>query len=191
MTAVDSDDDSDDDVQGIFIKSQEKITSFSTAHSIQNEAEHVVSTAKSAKEAGKIDKDDHLIIFVHGYNNSDDEVERRAEKIDKIYGTRNVVTRTFNWKSQNKLMEYGTDQYTALLVAQSFAQYIELIRSENHFKRIDIVCHSMGNFVLSQTILHVCTFYNKLDIFKGCNIICLAADVEPEQYWRMPMKLME
>eukprot|EP01083_Nonionella_stella_P082971 229229_1 len=185
MTAVAESDESSDeagDEQEIFIKSPQTITRYSPAEQIEKEVEHIISTTQAAKQAGDIDTDDHLVIFIHGFNNSDDNVESRADKIDQIYGTRNVITRTFNWKSKNHALKYGSDQYTALLVAQSFAKYIELIRSYNHFRRIDIVCHSMGNFILSQTILHFCAFNNKLNIFEGCNIICLAADVETKQY---------
>eukprot|EP00485_Elphidium_margaritaceum_P014506 CAMPEP_0202729810 /NCGR_PEP_ID=MMETSP1385-20130828/186323_1 /ASSEMBLY_ACC=CAM_ASM_000861 /TAXON_ID=933848 /ORGANISM="Elphidium margaritaceum" /LENGTH=493 /DNA_ID=CAMNT_0049396081 /DNA_START=28 /DNA_END=1507 /DNA_ORIENTATION=+ len=128
-------------------------------------------------------KTDHLVIFIHGYNNSEYEMNVRASGIDIRLGTSQVITTAFNWSSYASLLKYQGDQARAEKLSKHFVFYLKQLREGLHhqFSQIDIICHSMGNFILTRSILH-CRDNNQLSLFSKCNIVCVAADVPFDMY---------
>ena len=138
---------------------------------------------RTRKLKGVLTNCDHLIIFIHGFNNNELEMHERAAYLDQKFGTDQVVTTAFNWSSCSNIINYWKDQETATKCAKYFTLYMEEIRKSNihKFKQVDIVAHSMGNHILIQTIMY-CHQQKKLSIFHKCNIIALATDVEKKEY---------
>ena len=78
---------------------------------------------------------------------------------------------------------YKADQKYSEKCVEYFAFYLQQLRKYDihQFTQIDIIAHSMGNHILIKTILH-CLSNNELNLFKECNIICVAADADKDEY---------
>ena len=157
---------------------------------IVEEVESLKSNTKDASRELKIINDKHLIIFIHGYNNTEREMHERAKYLDEQFGSEHVITTAFNWISYANIFGYWGDKTRAKRCAKYFAFYMEEIRKSDihNFEQIDIICHSMGNQILVKSIIY-CQNENKLDLFSGCNIIAVAPDVSKEEY-RAAIKLV-
>jgi len=146
-------------------------------HALQQKAKQLHIASNGAQ------KTDHLVIFIHGYNNSEYEMNVRASGIDIRLGTSQVITTAFNWSSYASLLKYQGDQARAEKLSKHFVFYLKQLREGLHhkFSQIDIICHSMGNFILTHSILHS-RDNNQLSLFNKCNIVCVAADVPFDMY---------
>ena len=138
---------------------------------------------KSKKWKDSLTNNGHLIIFIHGFNNTELEMKDRGSYLDQQLGTDKVITTEFNWESCCSIKKYMKDQDTATKIAEYFVLYLEEIRKDeiHTFKQVDIFAHSMGNHILINSILH-CYKNKKLNLFKDCNIIAVAPDVEKQDY---------
>ena len=138
---------------------------------------------KTRKLKDSLTNNEHLIIFIHGFNNSELQMHERSAYLDQKFGTDQVITTAFNWGSYCSVIQYWKDQKAATKCAKYFALFMEEIRKSDihEFKQVDIVAHSMGNHILVQTIMH-CYEKEKLHIFGQCNIIAVAPDAEKEEY---------
>eukprot|EP01084_Bolivina_argentea_P184566 318323_1 len=164
----------------------------------QKIAEHVKKMVKNAKEWKKknsIQKDDHLIVFLHGYNNSSKDVHDRLDFIDMKIGTEKVVTVAFDWESVNKWFEYDKDKETALKCVPYFIKFIQQIkenRTKGQFTHIDIVAHSMGSLILIEAMKQLLKHQNsEFNPLKGSCIATFAADVDSEEYYETAKEILK
>eukprot|EP01084_Bolivina_argentea_P184567 318324_1 len=165
---------------------------------ITEHAKKMVQNAKKWKEENKIQKDDHLIVFLHGFNNSSKDVSDRLDFIDMGIGTKKVVTVAFDWQSVNHILGYNTDKETALKCVPYFIKFIQQIkenRASNQFTHIDIVAHSMGNLILieamKQFLKDQLTDQNyEVHLFNQMCIATFAADVDSEQYYETAKQML-
>ena len=142
--------------------------------------------SKAKKWEDSLTNNQHLIIFIHGFNNTELQMNDRSAYLDQQLGTDKVITTDFNWESccSLSLEKYREDQKTATKIAEYFAFYLEEIRKEDDihtFKQVDIFAHSMGNHILVNSILN-CYENKKLNLFKDSNIIAVAPDVKKTDY---------
>jgi len=145
---------------------------------IEQEVDKVAKARRIENEQGQTIKViDRVVLFVHGFNNSQGVVDNGQKDIDEHYGTNEVVTCAFNWKSAESVFKYWTDQETVRTCVSLFRHFVKCLGDQ--FSDIHIVAHSMGNYLLCKTILDQDT---QLMIFKNCKITCFAADVEISMY---------
>merc|ERR1712087_15166 len=145
---------------------------------IEQEVDKVAKARRIEDEQGQTIKViDRVVLFVHGFNNSQGVVDNGQKDIDEHYGTNEVVTCAFNWKSAESVVKYWTDQETVRTCVSLFRHFVKCLGDQ--FSDIHIVAHSMGNYLLCETILDQDT---QLTIFKNCKITCFAADVEISMY---------
>ena len=173
---------SDDEAEGKEIDF--KLSAERLKQKIKESVDKLVANTKAAKENKEIDDDEHLVLFIHGYSNTEQDVKDREERIDKYLGTKQIATATFDWKSYAtglKKLEYKVDQHAATKLGPYFAMFLEQIRENGPFKQIDIIAHSMGNYLLCKAIEHA-QQKETTELFDGCNILCAAADVEIKHY---------
>ena len=143
-------------------------------------SQQIAYISKNAKQFD-LEKNDHLIIFIHGYNNDFKDIAKRVIQMDDSLGTNKIITTAFNWKSVGKLFGYKDDKKTAKKCDIYFSKFIQYIRNTKQFKKIDIVAHSMGNYILCNSISY-CKKNNELKLFENCKFICIAADVGIKKY---------
>ena len=150
------------------------------AQEVKNLAEKARSNLDSTPPT--VIEDFHVIIYIHGFDNSEEDMKKRSKLLDDALGTRQLISTSLNWKSQDSVMGYKEDQKCAEKLAQYLCQYLTTIRETEIFKdkQINIIAHSMGNHLLCQGINAATE--KQLDVFKGVNIVCFAADESVEEY---------
>jgi len=152
---------------------------------IKDEIDNLEHQTKDFIEKKEICADFHLVIFVHGFNNDYNARKKRNARIDQALDTNKVVTTWFNWKSVAGVfgaLYYDTDKKVEKALAEFFAGYITLIRSRDIFRnvKVHIIAHSMGCQLLCDAIDYQTKHESKP--FDNCSIVCMAADVELEEY---------
>ena len=112
-------------------------------------------------------KEDSLdsLIFIHGFNVSfESAIESAAklsERLSQLSGsiyTPNVFV--FSWPSNGKLLDYGDDRHDAKASGYAFARGLiklcnflkEATEKENCNQKINLIAHSMGNYVLRHAL---------------------------------------
>jgi len=103
---------------------------------------------KSAERALRLLKTDesgrHILVYVHGFNNSFDDAIIRAAQIGfdlKVNG----ITAAFCWASKAQLTGYAADEDTARLSERDLAEFLALLRGKFPAHTINVLAHSMGN----------------------------------------------
>ena len=160
---------------------------------VEESVTSIIADTKVAKDNKRIDDDKHLVIFIHGYSNTKEDIKKREDKIDEFLGTKKILTVAFDWKSYATDWEkwkYKLDKHAAKILAPYFAMFLQQIREKGPFEQIDIIAHSMGNYLLCKAMNYAMDKKNA-KIFKGCNILCAAADVQIKYYKKTAMAMNE
>jgi len=90
------------------------------------------------------------LVFIHGYNTSFDKAVYRATQIahDAGYPGTPVL---FTWASAGRVVDYVYDNNSATIARNALGDTLRLVASAGA-KRIDIVAHSMGNWVAMEAL---------------------------------------
>ncbi|GHC60851.1 alpha/beta hydrolase [Limoniibacter endophyticus] len=90
-----------------------------------------------------------VLLFVHGYNTYFDESVYRMTQIvhDSGYGGTPFL---FTWASAGRLIDYVYDNNSATMARDSLEETFRML-SANGATRIDVIAHSMGNWLLMET----------------------------------------
>eukprot|EP00483_Globobulimina_turgida_P004942 UN04951 len=127
----------------------------------------------------------HLILYVHGFNNKTDSIVKRLKHIDEQLGTNKVVTLSFNWKCTTAWSgipsHYKDDKHEVEYMVQYFVPFLAQLRLLG-FQHLDIIAHSMGNYMLTLFIEQCAKYGSLADILCGSQIVSFAADVEIERF---------
>jgi esterase/lipase superfamily enzyme len=95
-----------------------------------------------------------VLIFVHGYNNRfSDAVFRLAQIVHD--SDAEVTPILFTWSSRASVFAYGYDRESATLSRDAFEQLLTMLVSDPAVGKIDILAHSMGNFVTVETLRQI------------------------------------
>jgi esterase/lipase superfamily enzyme len=131
--------------------------------------------AKGARSA-------EALVFVHGFNNTFDDAVYRAAQIfwDLQYKGLPVL---YSWPSWGNAYEplgiarsYAYDRDSALSDSDSFLDFLQLLRDELGIRRVNIVAHSMGNFVVLNALRQ------QKDKKKFGEWVLAAPDIDREQF---------
>jgi esterase/lipase superfamily enzyme len=95
-----------------------------------------------------------VLIFVHGYNNRfSDAVLRLAQLVHD--SDAEVTPILFTWPSRGSVFAYGYDRESATLSRDAFEQLLNMLVSDPAVGKIDILAHSMGNFLAVETLRQI------------------------------------
>ena len=95
-----------------------------------------------------------VLIFVHGYNNRfSDAVFRLAQLVHD--SDAEVTPILFTWPSRASVFAYGYDRESATLSRDAFEQLLTMLVSDPAVGKIDILAHSMGNFLALETLRQI------------------------------------
>ena len=90
-------------------------------------------------------------VFVHGYNNRfDDAVFRFAQIVHDTNAQ--VVPVLFTWPSRANALAYGYDRESAGLSRDALEEVLVGLSRDPAVAEIDILAHSMGNWLLMETL---------------------------------------
>ncbi|TWG94168.1 esterase/lipase superfamily enzyme [Mesorhizobium sp. J18] len=94
--------------------------------------------------------DGRALVFIHGYNTSFDNAVYRMTQIvhDAGYGGTPIL---FSWASAGRTLDYVYDSNSASAARDALEKTLLLV-SRSGAKRIDVVAHSMGNWVTMEAL---------------------------------------
>jgi hypothetical protein len=95
--------------------------------------------------------DDDLLIVIHGFNTPFVEAVIRTAQIGHDTNFKGEVV-LFSWPSDNNI-SYGIEKLRAAENFELFATFLQGIASVNQDKKINILAHSMGTFVLMNSLV--------------------------------------
>ena len=100
---------------------------------------------------GSAGRKHRVLIFVHGYNNRfSDAVFRHAQLVhDSAAGAVPILS---TWPSRGSVFAYGYDRESANFSRDAFERLLDMLVRDPAVKEIDILAHSMGNFLVLETL---------------------------------------
>ncbi|MCO5065780.1 MAG: alpha/beta hydrolase [Rhizobiaceae bacterium] len=119
---------------------------FFTASSITGYSEPAFENAVGADIAKH---DGRVLVFVHGYKTSFDSAVYRITQIVHDAGYEGTPV-LFSWASGGKLVDYVYDNNSATAARDSLEATLRMI--SKRAKRVDIMAHSMGNWVTMEAL---------------------------------------
>ena len=121
-----------------------------------------------------------VLIFVHGYNNRfGDAVFRFAQIVHD--SDAEVTPILFTWPSRASVFAYGYDRESANLSRDAFEQLLVMLVRDPAVHEIDILAHSMGNFLAIETLRQM-AIRHRLIPAKISNVMLAAPDVDVDVF---------
>ncbi len=132
----------------------------------------------TVKQSGR----NKVLIFVHGFNNRfDDAVYRFAQIVHDA--TAPGIPLLFTWPSRGelKLRAYAYDRESANYSRDAFEQLLLMLLANPSVKEINIVAHSMGNWVTLEALRGMSIKTGKIGA-KIRNVMLVAPDVDVDVF---------
>jgi len=92
----------------------------------------------------------HALVFIHGYNTHFDDAVYRITQIAQDSGYTGAPV-LFTWASAGKTVDYVYDTNSATVARDALEETLRLV-AKSGAKRIDIVAHSLGNWVTMEAL---------------------------------------
>jgi esterase/lipase superfamily enzyme len=93
----------------------------------------------------------HVLVFVHGYNNTFGAAVFRLAQIDYDTGAP-VVPVLFTWPSRGHLLAYPYDRESANFSRTSLERLLQDLADDPNVGEVSILAHSMGNWVTLEAL---------------------------------------
>jgi esterase/lipase superfamily enzyme len=121
-----------------------------------------------------------VLVFVHGYNNRfGDAVFRFAQFVHD--SDVKVTPILFTWPSRGNVFAYGYDRESASLSRDAFEQLLNMLVRDAAIEKIDILAHSMGNFLVLETLRQM-ALRNRAISTKIDDVMLAAPDVDVDGF---------
>lgn len=95
--------------------------------------------------------DRDVLVFIHGYNTRYEEAVYRLAQIVHDSGFKGVPV-LFTWPSKGELLAYPYDRESAVYSRDDLEATLRGIGTKTGARRFDILAHSMGNFLMVETL---------------------------------------
>ena len=128
---------------------------------------------------------DEALIFVHGFDTSFKGSLYRVAQIVWDVGY-NGVPVLFSWASNGNIADYIYDQQSALIARKSFLDVLNILQ-EQGIKKINILAHSMGSFVVLDALQSLSILPHK----QVSELILAAPDVDIDYYRQVMPKITQ
>ncbi|MFD9897260.1 alpha/beta hydrolase [Mesorhizobium sp. NPDC059025] len=92
----------------------------------------------------------NALVFIHGYNTHFDDAVYRITQIAQDSGYKGAPV-LFTWASAGKTVDYVYDTNSATVARDALEETLRLV-ARSGAKRIDIVAHSLGNWVTMEAL---------------------------------------
>jgi esterase/lipase superfamily enzyme len=115
-----------------------------------------------------------VLVFVHGFNNDNPDVFRRAAQLAYDAGFNGPVL-AYDWASRGELAAYTADEATAERSVPDFRRFLRRVADSTHAHRIAIVAHSMGTRLVSYALRDL---GDSASGFRIDQVIFAAADID-------------
>lgn len=118
-------------------------------HATQEPMSTDLFTQRILKERGKR----RVVLFIHGYNNTYRDALYRMSQVYDDAGLTDLPV-LFSFASRGKVLDYGYDEDSASMARSALAHIIERLMTATH-GQLDIVAHSMGNWLAVEALKEV------------------------------------
>ena len=136
------------------------------------------AVSATAKATGR----NKVLVFVHGFNNKfDDAVYRFAQIVHDAKAPGIPVL--FSWPSRGEinLRAYTYDRESANYSRDALAQLLEALAANPNVKEINVLAHSMGNWVTLEALRRMAARTGKIGA-KIKNVLLVAPDVDVDVF---------
>ncbi len=127
----------------------------------------------------EIHKDEgrNVLVFVHGYNTSYQEAVLRLAQLeaDSSFGETSVL---FAWPSRATLTGYIADRESSTYSRDYLEQVLNEIAAVPNVRSINLVAHSMGNWLAVETLRQAKLRAHSPFLAKLGNVVLLSADID-------------
>ncbi|MGA7390482.1 MAG: alpha/beta hydrolase [Pseudolabrys sp.] len=138
----------------------------------------VSAVSATAKQTGR----SKVLVFVHGFNNRfDDAVYRFAQIVHDAKAPGIPVLFTWPSRGELKLRAYTYDRESANYSRDAFEQVLATLAANPNVKEINIVAHSMGNWVTLEALRGMSIRSGKIG-GKIKNVMLVAPDVDVDVF---------
>ncbi|MEM9419002.1 MAG: alpha/beta fold hydrolase, partial [Planctomycetota bacterium] len=139
--------------------------------------------AEALNDEMKATNHKEVYVYIHGYRNSFIDAIESAASMHHYNGRRGAVI-TFAWPSQKHLLDYLEDRESATYAVSDLRQLLVFLADHTETERINIVAHSMGTFLTSNTLREMRLIgYEKTpeqlhQRFRIDNVVLVAPDID-------------
>jgi esterase/lipase superfamily enzyme len=136
------------------------------------------AVSAAAKQTGR----SKVLVFVHGFNNRfDDAVYRFAQIVHDANAAGIPVLFTWPSRGELKLRAYTYDRESANYSRDAFEQLLLTLAANPNVKEINVVAHSMGNWVTLEALRGMSIRAGKIGA-KIKNVMLIAPDVDVDVF---------
>jgi esterase/lipase superfamily enzyme len=136
--------------------------------------------SNAAKQGGR----SKVLIFVHGFNNRFDDAVYRFAQVVHDSGAEGIPV-LFTWPSRGELRlnAYAYDRESAIYSRDTLEQLLDTLAANRDVKEINILAHSMGNWVTLEALRGKAIGGGKAGIgHKVKNVFLVAPDVDVDVF---------
>jgi len=127
--------------------------------------------------------DRNVLIFIHGYNTKFEEAVFRFAQIIHDSDFKGVPV-LFTWPSKGALLDYPYDRESAVFSRDDLENTMTEIAKETGVKKMDVLAHSMGNFLFVETLRQATIRGNGTFNGKLGQIMLAAPDIDIDVFRR-------
>lgn len=122
----------------------------------------------------------NALVFIHGYNTHFDDAVYRITQIAQDSGYKGAPV-LFTWASAGKTVDYVYDTNSATVARDALEETLRLV-AKSGAKRIDIVAHSLGNWVTMEALRQLAITKDKDLSGKLGDVVLASPDIDVDVF---------
>jgi esterase/lipase superfamily enzyme len=131
----------------------------------------------------------HVLVFVHGFNNSYEDAVFRYAQIVHDSGAE-VTPIMFTWPSRAKLFDYVYDKESANYSRTALEDTLRNLADDPDVKDITVLAHSMGTWLAMESLRQMAIRDHRIDP-KIKNVVLASPDIDADVFARQFVELGE
>ncbi len=124
----------------------------------------------------------HVLLFIHGFNNSYEDAVYRFAQIVHDSGT-DAVPILFTWPSRASVFAYNYDRESTNYSRDSLEELLQTIAKDPQIQDVSVLAHSMGSFLAVESLRQMAIRNGRIAP-KIRNVILAAPDVDVDVFKR-------
>jgi esterase/lipase superfamily enzyme len=134
----------------------------------------------AAARKSLVDTQGRALVFIHGYRTPFDGSAYRAAQIIHDSGYKGTPV-LFSWASTGRTVDYIYDNNSATIARDGLEQTLRLLRQAGA-KRIDIVAHSMGNWLTMEALRQIVIANDRMITDSLGDVVLASPDIDVDVF---------
>jgi esterase/lipase superfamily enzyme len=122
----------------------------------------------------------HVLLFVHGFNNTYEDAVYRFAQITHDSGT-DAVPILFTWPSRGSVFAYAYDRESTNYSRDALEEALQTLAKEKSIEDVSVLAHSMGSFLVLESLRQMAIRDGRIAP-KIRNVILAAPDVDVDVF---------